>query len=135
MRKDAREAAYRYIYSFLMTNEADEELKKEVYKEHKLNDKDVEFADALIRTVIEHLPEFTGVLSELSVGFTEERVNPLDKDAIFVAMAEIDYFDDIDNPVSINEAVGLCKKYSGDTSVNFVNGVLASYLRRNKNVG
>lgn len=135
MRKDAREAAYRYIYSFLMTGEADDELKKDIYKEHKLNDKDVEFADTLIRTVTDNLAEFTSVLAELSVGFTEERVNPLDKDAIFIAMAEIKFFKDIDNPVSINEAVGLCKKYSGETSVNFVNGILASYLRRNENVG
>ena len=46
--------------------------------------------------------------------------------ALYIAVAEIKYFDDIPPVVSIDEALYLVRKYSADESLNFVNGVLAA---------
>ena len=45
-------------------------------------------------------------------------------------MAEIKYFEDIDAAVSIDEAVRLVKKYSTESSLGFVNGILAEFTKR-----
>lgn len=130
MRRDAREAVCRFLYSYFITNESDIDMRKSLYEEHKLNDKDVEYADTLIDIVIKNEEEFTENLSQLLIDFDFSRLNLLDRAALFVAMSEIKFFDDIDVPVSIDEAVNFVKKYSTDKSPSFVNGVLASYARK-----
>ncbi len=132
MRRDAREAAYRFLYSFLVTGEKDDELKKDLYREHKIKDKDVAFADTLISAVFEHFDEICGYISRLAVGYNIERINYLDKSALVIAMTEIKYFDDIDVPVSIDEAVRLVKKYSTENSLSFVNGILGEFAKENR---
>lgn len=130
MRRDAREAVYRFIYSRLLSGEVDCELKEYFYKEHKLDGKDVEFANVLIDVVNENLDELTASVAELSVGFDIDRINYLDKSAMFIAMTEMKRFNDIDVAVSIDEALRLVRKYSSDSSISFVNGILAEYARR-----
>ena len=47
---------------------------------------------------------------------------------IRLAVYEIRYDEDIADKIAINEAVELAKKYGGDESPRFVNGVLAKIL-------
>ena len=132
MRRDAREAVFRYLYSYLLTCEDDKETKTELYKEHKLNGKDVEFADSLICVVQKNFEDITKSISELAIGFDIDRINYADKCALMIAIAEMNEFNDIDEAVSIDEAVRLVKLYSTDGSLAFVNGILAEYARRVK---
>ena len=53
-----------------------------------------------------------------------------DKSILLIAMAEICYFDDIPPVVSVSEAAGLARKYSTETSADFVNGVLAGVIKK-----
>ncbi len=46
-----------------------------------------------------------------------------------ISFYEIIFVDDVDGPVSINEAVELAKKYFGDDGPAFVNGVLGNFLK------
>ena len=46
-----------------------------------------------------------------------------------LAVFEILYDEDVPNGVAINEAVELAKRYGGDKSTRFVNGVLASVVK------
>ena len=47
---------------------------------------------------------------------------------MLVALAEIKYFDDIPPVVSVSEATDLARKYSTETSTDFVNGVLGGVI-------
>ncbi|MBQ7165260.1 MAG: transcription antitermination factor NusB [Clostridia bacterium] len=133
MRKDAREAVYRMLYSYFLTGEIDGETKDFYLKEHKLTDKDVEFADALISAVLERENDLRDELASIAVSYSVDRINYLDKAALYLALAEINGFDDIDYAVSVDEAVRLVKKYSTENSLSFVNGVLAEAIRRKTN--
>ena len=129
MRRDAREAVYRMLYSFFLSGDVDDELKKYYYFEHRLNGKDVEFADTLFNAVLNHAEELGGYLAAISSGYALDRINYLDRAAIYIAMTEIKYFGDIDTAVSIDEAVRLVKLYSTEKSMSFVNGILAEYAK------
>ncbi len=131
MRRDAREAVYRMIYSYLLTGEVDGELKNYYYFEHKLNGKDVEFADTLLSAVLENEDKILKKIEGLPKGYSLDRINQLDKAAILIAATEIDNFPDIDDIVSIDEATRLTEKYSTENSPAFVNGILAGYMRLN----
>ena len=39
------------------------------------------------------------------------------------------YVDDVPDKVALNEAIEICKKYSDEKSVSFVNGVLDAILK------
>ena len=73
------------------------------------------------------------ILDELSVGFSEKRLFPVDKSLLLMAMAEIRYIEGVPAVVAIDEAVGLAKKYSTEKSAGFVNGVLAAFISGGNN--
>ncbi|MBQ8428319.1 MAG: nitrogen utilization protein B, partial [Clostridia bacterium] len=62
--------------------------------------------------------------------YLENRLNPMDKSILLVAMAEILYFDEIPPVVSVAEATGLARKYSSEKGIDFVNGVLAGVINK-----
>lgn len=132
MRKTAREAAYKVIFSYLFTRERDEEFKVRMYREAKLGEEDAAFADRILACVFEHEPEFLEEMGGLAKGFKVERIYPADKCAMLIAMAEMTYMKDVPAVVSIDEAVGLARKYSTENSLSFVNGILGSYLKKSK---
>lgn len=133
MRRDAREAAYKILYAENFNDETDDAFKRETFSEQKLSETDVKFAEALLKTVADHKSEINDVISEFAKGYKIERLYSTDKCALMLAVAEIKYFDDIPPVVSIDEALYLVRKYSTDESLNFVNGVLASYKKSLEN--
>ena len=46
-----------------------------------------------------------------------------------MALAEILYFDDVPDGVSVNEAVELAKKYSTPEDASYINGLLGTVVR------
>jgi N utilization substance protein B len=58
------------------------------------------------------------------------RLALLDRGILRIAAAELVCFDDIPPKVSIQEAVRLAERYSGDESPRFVNGVLDALYKR-----
>ena len=72
-----------------------------------------------------HLPEIDASLSGyLASGWKMDRISKVDLSILRLAIYEIRYDDMIPVKVAINEAVELAKRYGGDESYKFVNGVL-----------
>ncbi len=125
MRRDAREAVYKILYADLFY-ENDDEFEKETMEESSLSKDDEEFANALLSAIKEHKSELEEIIGKHARGYSFERIFSTDKCALYIAIAEIKYFDDIPTVVSIDEALSLVRKYSTEESLNFVNGILAS---------
>ena len=126
MRRDAREAAYKILYAEHFNDNPSEDFRKEIFAEHKLNEKDIAFAENLLGAIAGNGEEINSIISSYAKGYKIERLYATDKCALSLAVAELKYFDDIPPVVSIDEALYLVRKYSTDESVNFVNGVLAA---------
>ena len=131
MRKDAREVVFKVLYSELYTD-YDPTLFKQLAGEANLSEGEISFAENLIKNVNEHKDEFDGIISELAQNYDLGRVYSTDKCALYIGLAEIIYSGDVPYIVAIDEALSLCKKYSSEGSVNFVNGIFAEYVKRNK---
>lgn len=81
------------------------------------------------RQIERRLPEINSRLSELSVGWKTERIGKVELTILRLALYEILFDDEVPAGVAINEAVELAKKYGGDDSPSFVNGLLGKMTR------
>ena len=130
MRNAAREAALNIIFARQFNTDYMDALKKKIYKQFALEEDDLLFAADLVATVEEHYDELIVGIENACHHYRADRINPTDKSILLIAMAEIQYFDDIPPVVSVSEAAGLARKYSTDTSADFVNGVLAGVINK-----
>ena len=136
MRNDCREAVMCVLFAEQVNSDGcTTEFKNRVYKKFNIEkEEDVSFADKLLSVISEHRAEVIGTIESASHHYLENRIFPLDKCVLMIAVAEILYFDDKEIPpvVSVSEATNLAKKYSGDTAADFVNGVLSGIINKKK---
>ena len=78
--------------------------------------------------VLSHLDEIDRMITEKTEGWSPERMNQVDLSIIRLALYEMHFDSDVPEGVAINEAVNLARKYGGDSSPKFVNGVLARFV-------
>jgi transcription antitermination protein NusB len=93
------------------------------------------FTRELADGVEEHREELDAVIGRHAKGWSLERIAPLDRNVIRVALYEIAYRDDVPTEVAIDEAVELAKEYCGADAPGFVNGVLGAAVREREAVG
>ena len=67
--------------------------------------------------------------------WTLNRLSKVNLSVLLLAFYEIEFMDDIPHKVSANEAVNLAKKYGGDESGSFVNGVIGSLIKTKDDEG
>ena len=126
MRSQARETVFKYLFSRLF-NPDDEGLFVVLTKE--LNDLDKEFANELLKGVLDNEERLLESISNLSIGYKLNRLRNADKCALLLGMTELDNFKDTPTAVIIDETVNLVSKYSTENSTDFVNGILAQYAK------
>jgi N utilization substance protein B len=68
------------------------------------------------------------LISRYSQNWTLERIAPLERSIMRVALYEAQQIDDVPVEVAIDEAVELAKEYCGTDAPGFVNGVLGAAL-------
>ena len=88
-----------------------------------------EYAVELVEGVTGRLADIDQVLEAHSEGWTVQRMPPVDRAVLRLALYEMLWRDDVPAAVVIDEAVELAKSLSTDESPRFVNGVLGRVLR------
>lgn len=78
--------------------------------------------------IVEKLGSIDARLNAAISGWKLNRIGKVDITILRLAAYEMKYDDTIPVKVSVNEAVELAKKYGGDSSPSFVNGVLARMI-------
>ena len=77
-----------------------------------------------MENIIENLAFIDEKLSEVTTGWSLNRIGRVELSILRIAYYEMKF----DSNIAINEAVELSKKYGGDESHSFVNGVLAKLV-------
>jgi len=78
--------------------------------------------------IVDKFEELDAIISEVSVGWKIDRMSKIDLTILRLAVFEIKMDEEIPNKVAINEAVEIAKKYGGDSSPSFINGILAKIV-------
>lgn len=79
-------------------------------------------------SIIDKIPEIDGRINEVAAGWKTKRMGKVELTILRLALFEMAYDDAIPEKVSINEAVELAKKFGGNDSPAFVNGILAKFM-------
>ena len=93
------------------------------------------FTFALAEQTREHQPEFDELIRRHAKDWPLERIAPLERSILRVALLELLYPDLIEGeePIppeaAINEAVETAKRFCGSSAPAFINGILGAVLR------
>ncbi len=142
-RGNARELAVHLIYGRDFTGEEPEQvvsarLDKAYYKNLEAeNDVYAErpsrmqlrYLDMVVSGVANREEELNAQIRKFSIGWDISRISRLTRCILQLAMFEILYVEDVPTGVAISEAVRLAKKYDGDDTGAFVNGILGGFAR------
>ncbi len=134
MRTIARETLFKLVYASQFNDGVDGELKTALYKANELTADDIDYCDRVLSVITEHRGELLALLDKHSISFPEKRVFPSDKSILLIGFAEILYFDDIPDKVSLNEAANIASKYSSAKSATFITGILSAVAGGKGNV-
>ncbi len=141
-RRELREHVFRELFTADFYDEGEEEARQlELYFTHMEGD-GLEYAPANVgeedreeilqktRSVLEHLRQIDSLIEECSVSWTIRRMNRTDLSILRLGVYELVYDDTIPPKVAINEAVLLARKFGGEDSYSFVNGILGKIQKR-----
>lgn len=125
-RREQREHIFKLLFmaQFNSAEEMPEQLSLYFESVTQLDENDQIYMEEKYRHVLEHLDEIDGLLNEYSKGWKTKRMSRVDLTALRLAVYEIKYDTDVPVGVAINEAVELAKRFGGEASGSFVNGIL-----------
>ena len=93
-------------------------------------DKDREYIQAKYEAVAARVPEIDSMLNEIAKGWKTSRMSKVDLTVLRLAVYEMKWDEDIPEGVVINEAVELAKRFGGENSSSFVNGILGKLAKQ-----
>lgn len=93
-------------------------------------DKDREYIQAKYEAVAARVPEIDSMLNEIAKGWKTSRMSKVDLTVLRLAVYEMKWDEDIPEGVAINEAVELAKRFGGENSSSFVNGILGKLAKQ-----
>ena len=142
-RADARELAVHLIYGRDFTGEEPEQavalrLQKEYYAKLAAENEvyterpsraQLGYIDSVVAGVANRAEELNAHIQKFSIGWDVSRISRLTRSILQLAIYEILFVEDVPAGVAISEAVRLAKKYDGDDTGSFVNGILGSFVR------
>ena len=142
-RGNARELAVHLIYGRNFTGEEPEavvatRLNKEYYA--KLSEENevysdrpsraqVAYIDGVVSGVANREEDLNATIQKFSIGWDISRISRLVRSVMQLAIYEILYVEDVPTGVAVSEAVRIAKKYDGDDTGAFVNGILGAFAR------
>lgn len=142
-RGNARELAVHLIYGRDFTGEEPEvvvatRLNKDYYKQLSAENEvyaerpsraQLIYLDTVVSGVANREEALNAEIQKFSIGWDVSRISKLARAVMQLAIYEILYMDDVPTGVAISEAVRLAKKYDGDETGSFVNGILGAFAR------
>lgn len=95
-----------------------------------LKDEDKTYLEDRVEEIVARIPELDIQINEVAEGWRTKRMGKVELTILRLALFEMRDDDTIPEKVAINEAVELAKKFGGDDSPAFVNGILAKLVNK-----
>lgn len=125
-RRELREHIFELLFriEFNSPEEMPEQIRLFFEGLEELEEQDQSYMEEKYRRIVEKLPELDKQIEETAKGWRLSRMGKVDLTILRLAVYEMEFDDDVPVGVAINEAVELSKKFGGDDSPAFVNGIL-----------
>lgn len=125
-RREQRESIFHLLFmtEFNPSEEIPEQ--KQMYLDNieELQENDQSYIQNKFENIREKISEIDEILNQCSKGWKTSRMGKVDLSILRLAVYEVLFDEEVPDKVAINEAVELAKKFGGDDSPSFINGVL-----------
>ena len=125
-RRRARAIALQALYEIDSVGHDTEKVVEGLLQESGLSPDNQDFVRGLVNGVLLNREKIDGSLQEFAPAFPVGQIPIVDRNILRVAIFELLIDNKVPVKVAINEAVELAKRFGGDRSSKFVNGVLGS---------
>lgn len=122
-RQGARQLALQALYQAQVAGHAEDALLAQFREDPGYSLCEKRYFDALLSESFryrEHLDNDIGEYGDIPA----DRLDPVERAVLWIALSELRFHDDVPVPVVINEAVELAKIYGAEGGHRFVNGLL-----------
>ena len=127
-RRKAREYALQMLYQYDLSRES-EYLLDGYWKGKEITENVKEFSNNIVEGVIKNLSMIDNKISQSASNWSIERMAAVDRNILRMATYELLFRNDIPAKVTLNEAIEIAKRYGGDDSGAFINGILDRILK------
>ena len=129
-RRKAREETLRILYRLEFDNREPEEILKNYWKNRRIDRETRDYSTWLTKGITSHQDEIDSLIQSTSEHWRLPRMAVIDRNVLRMAVYELLFEKDIAPAIVINEAIEIARRYSGDESAVFVNGILDA-VRKN----
>lgn len=126
-RREIREQIFQLLFriEFNDNDEMPEQLQLFFESLIGLDEKSQSYMEQKYEDIVVKLNEIDDSINQVAKGWQTSRMSKVDLTIIRLAYYEMKYEEEIPVGVAINEAVEIAKRYGGEDSPSFVNGILA----------
>jgi transcription antitermination protein NusB len=129
-RRKARECALQILFQ-LEFNSADPRDLVKAYWEHQRASRPVrDYGTWIVDKILDHGEAIDGAIQAASKNWRLARMAVVDRNILRIAVGELLFEPTLVPAIVMDEAIEIAKRYSGEESAVFVNGVLDAVVRR-----
>jgi N utilization substance protein B len=139
IRRISRETALQFLYQEDFTINPGQEFGYDLEERFDLfctlfqvNKKAKSYALTLLKGICARLDEIDAQISKATSNWRLTRIAATDRNLLRIAVYEIIYGENVPAEVAINEVVEIAKKFAGEESPKFINGILDAILTSQK---
>lgn len=129
-RSELREHIFRILFriEFQPKEEMEEQLALYLEELESAKDTEKEYIRRKYTAIAEKVETIDERINASATGWKTSRMGKVDLTILRLAVYEIEWDEEVPQGVAINEAVELAKRYGGEESPSFVNGVLGKIV-------
>lgn len=126
--EDEKEAQMEQYFEEPSEEETQEDGSEEVLHDPEADAQDRAYIKEKVEKILEKTEELDAAINGVAEGWKISRMGRAEVAILRLALFEIRYDETVPTKVAINEAVELAKKFGGNDSPSFVNGILAKLV-------
>jgi N utilization substance protein B len=117
------------LYQWEMGGNTPEQVGASFFEERKADSEVESFARGLFRGAVDNIEQIDQLISKHAANWRLERMAAVDRSILRVAAYELLFDHETPPNAVINEALEVARRFSGEGSVEFVNGILDTILK------
>lgn len=128
----ARETTMKLLYQIDISGSSPEETLRVFYEnreDNEIGSEDRDYIENSLKGTISSLKKIDEYIEKYSKEWKVNRIAKVDLAIMRLAIYEMINRDDVPNSVAINEAIELAKKFGGENSSIFINGIIGNIIR------
>ncbi len=130
-RRELREHVFRMLFRrefFKTEEEFKEQMELYLGELAPMSEEDRAYMEEKTEAIYGMVPQLDESLNEVAKGWKTGRMSKVDLTILRLALYEMRHEDSVPEKVAVNEAVEIARRYGGDDSPSFVNGILAKLM-------